>query len=195
MTQKQTSIFEPSYRRDFLFKICFGFILIIFVCAGAFYLYFDKSFENKYIGILVTLEQLNREMRFGIIFSVMAQALFFTLLISFVSILWTHKIAGPLYRLRKSFLQIATGDFTIVTRFRNSDQLQNIPVILNSGLQQLRDDFIRLHSEIEAIRSEVELLAEECSKQDSIATGRRLQDCEARLHKILEQMNRTEDTK
>lgn len=195
MTQKQTSIFEPSYRRDFLFKICFGFILIIFVCAVAFYLYFDRSFENKYIGVLVTLEQLNREMRFGIIFSVMAQALFFTLLISFISILWTHKIAGPLYRLRKSFLQIATGDFTIVTRFRNSDQLQNIPVILNSGLQQLRDDFIRLHSEIEAIRCEVGLLAEECPKQDSNATGRRLQECEARLHKILEQMNRTEDTK
>ena len=189
MTQKQTSIFEPSYRRDFLFKICFGFILIIFVCAVAFYVYFDKSFENKYIGVLATLEQLNREMRYGIIFSVMAQALFFTLLICFVSILWTHKIAGPLYRLRKSFLQIATGDLTIVTRFRNTDQLQNIPVIFNSGLQQLRDEFLRLDSEIVAIRCEVELLAEECSKQDSNETGRRLQDCEARLHKILEQMN------
>lgn len=188
MAQKQAAIFEPSYRRDFIFKICFGFLLIVFVCAVVFYVYFDKLFENKYIGVLATLEQLNREMFCGIIFSVIAQALFFTLLIFFVSILWTHKIAGPLYQLRKSFLQIATGNLTIVTRFRNTDQLQNIPVILNSGLQQLRADFLRLNNEISEIGCEIALLAEECSKQDSNETSRRLQDCEARLYKILEQI-------
>jgi nitrogen fixation/metabolism regulation signal transduction histidine kinase len=188
MIQKKMGIFGPSYRRDFILKICFGFLLIVFVCAVAFYVYFDKSFENKYIGVLATLEQLNREMCYGIIFSVMAQALFFTLLIFFVSILWTHKIAGPLYQLRKSFLQIANGNLTVVTHFRNTDQLQNIPVILNSGLQQLRASFVRLNSEISAIRCEIELLAEECSEQDSNETARRLQDCEARILKIVEQI-------
>ncbi|MBU0663010.1 MAG: hypothetical protein KJ990_00550 [Proteobacteria bacterium] len=167
--------------------------MIILVSAVAFYVHFDKSFDDKYIDVLSTLEQLNREMRYGIIFSVMAQSLFFTLLIWFASILWTHKIAGPLYRLRKSFLQIATGDLTIVTRFRSADQLQTIPAIFNSYLQQVRDRFLRINKEIVAIRCEVELLAEECSKQDSNETGRRLQDCEARLHKILEQMKRTGD--
>lgn len=195
MTQNQTSIFEPSYRRDFIFKICSGFLLIIILCAIVFYVYFDKSFENKYIGVLATLEQLNQEMRYGVILSVMAQALFFTLLISFVSILWTHKIAGPLYQLRKSFLQIANGNFTVVTRFRKTDQLQNIPVIFNSGLQQLKDDFVRLSGELSAIRGEIDLLAAESSTQDANEKGRRFQDCEDRLSKILEQMNKTGETK
>jgi nitrate/nitrite-specific signal transduction histidine kinase len=188
MTQKQVSIFDPSYKRDFIFKICFGFILIIFVCAVSFYVYFDKSFENKYIGALATLEQLNREIFYGTIYSVMVQALFFTLLIFIVSIFWTHKIAGPLYQLRKSFLQIATGNFAIVTRFRKTDQLQNIPVIFNSGLQTITDNFVGLHGEITAIKCEIESLAEDCSSLDSNEMGHRLQDCEARIHKILEQI-------
>ena len=188
MTQKQAIILDSSYKRNFFFKICLGFILIIFVCVVSFYIYFDKSFENKYIGALVTLEQLNREMCYGTIFSVIVQALFFTLLIFIVSVLWTHKIAGPLYHLRKSFLQVATGNFAIVVRFRRTDQLQNIPVTFNSGLQDITNNFIRLHAEIAAIKCEIDSLAEDCSTQDSNETGRKLQDCEVRLHQILEQI-------
>lgn len=189
MRQQQAGIFEPSYRRNFIFKICFGFCLIIVACVAAFYWYFDRSFGNHYVGVLVTLEELNREMCYGIIFSVMVQALFFTLLILFISIIWTHKIAGPLFRLRHSFLQIASGNLTIVTRFRDSDQLQNIPGLLNSGLQQLRDDFVQLNRDIVAVKCGIEQLAEGCSQYGADETKRRLQDVEARLREIVERMD------
>lgn len=181
-------MFEPSYRRDFIFKICFGFLVIIIASAAVFYWYFDRSFAPHYVGILVTLEELNREMCYGIIFSVVVQALFLTLLIFFISLLWTHKIAGPLYRLRQSFLQIASGNLAVVTRFRDTDQLQNIPVLLNSGLQQVRDDFGQLQSDIAAVKCEIGRLAEECTQYDPDETKRRLQDAETRIRKIVERI-------
>jgi hypothetical protein len=188
MTQEQAGIFEPSYRRNFILKICVGFLSIVFVCAAAFYLYFDRTFTGNYVGVLATLKQLHREMCYGIILSVLVQMLFFTLLIFLISVLWTHKIAGPLYRLRLSFLQIATGNLALVTRFRDTDQLQNIPVLLNSGLQQLKADFDELDREIVAVRGEIEGLAGESASLGVSEMEQRLQDSERRLRKILERM-------
>lgn len=188
MIQGQESIFEPSYRRNFILKICVGFLLIVFVCAAAFYLYFDRTFSDNYVGVLATLEKMQREMFYGIMLSVLMQVLFFTLLIFLVSVVWTHKIAGPLYRLRLSFLQIATGNLAIVTRFRDTDQLQNIPVLLNSGLQQLRADFAELDREIIAVRGEIERLSAESSGQGASETEQRLQDCERRIGNMLERV-------
>jgi len=188
ITQGQAGIFEPSYRRNFILKICVGFLLIAFVCAAAFYLYFDRAFTGNYVGVLATLEKMQREICYGVMLSVLVQVLFFTLLIFLVSVVWTHKIAGPLYRLRLSFLQIATGNLAIVTRFRDTDQLQNIPVLLNSGLQQLRTDFDEIDREIFAVRGEIERLTAESSGQDASEIVLRLQGCERQLGKILERM-------
>ncbi len=188
MTQRQAGIFEPSYRRNFIFKIGIGFLLIILVCAVVFYIYFDRTFASNYVSVLATLEKLQREMCYGIMLSVVVQGVFFTLLIFLISVLWTHKIAGPLYRLRQSFLQIAAGNLAVVTRFRDTDQLQNIPALLDSGLQQLKTDFDEIDREIEVVRSEIERLAGECPRQDASETERRLQESETRLHNILERI-------
>jgi len=187
MTPGQVDIFEPSYKKGFVFKICFGFALIIVICAVVFYAYFDRTFDNRYVGALATLEGLSREMCYGIILSVLVQTLFLTLLIFFISLLWTHKIAGPLYRLRHSFQQVSAGNISIVTRFRNSDQLQNIPVLLNSGLEQLKGDFEQLHKDIGDVQAEIEQLAEEYRRDESEAR-RGFQVCEERLHQILKRI-------
>lgn len=188
MTPGQVDIFEPSYRTGFVVKICFGFSLIIVLCAVVFYAYFDRTFDNRYVGALATLEGLSREMCYGIILSVLVQVLFLTLLIFFISLLWTHKIAGPLYRLRHSFQQVSAGNPSVVTRFRNSDQLQNIPVLLNSGLEQLRGDFGQLHKDIGDVQAEVEQLTADCCRRDEDEMRRGVQACEERLHQILKRI-------
>jgi len=187
ITQEQTVI-EPSYRRNFIFKVCSVFLLIIVVCAAVFYAYFDRTFDNSYVGALATLEGLSREMCYGIIFSVLVQVIFLTLLVFFISIVWTHKIAGPLYRLRLSFQQVASGSLSVVIRFRNTDQLQNIPVLFNSSLEQLKGDFNQLHREIVGIKVEIDQLAEECCQQDGCEMTSRLKECEERLHQVLKQI-------
>jgi len=188
MVPGQAEIFEPSYRNNFVVTICFGFSLIIVLCAVVFYVYFDRTFDNRYVGALAALEGLSREMCYGIILSVLIQVLFLTLLVFFVSLLWTHKIAGPLYRLRQSFRQVSAGDLFVVTRFRNTDQLQNVPVLLNAGLEQIREDFEQLRMEIVEVQAVVEQLTGDCCHRDEDDTRRRVQESEERLHRILKRI-------
>jgi methyl-accepting chemotaxis protein len=185
MITQELSVIEPSYRRNFILKVCCVFLLIIVVCAAVFYAYFDRTFDNSYVGALATLEGLSREMCHGIIFSVLVQVFFLTLLVFFISIVWTHKIAGPLYRLRLAFQQVAAGNLSVAIRFRNTDQLQNIPVLFNSGLEQLKGDFEQLHREIAGIKVEIDQLTEECCQQDGCESMSRYKESEERLHQVL----------
>ena len=48
-----------------------------------------------------------------------------------LSVLATHKLAGPVYRLEQSLKQIADGDLGFNVRFRAGDDLQELAVLLN----------------------------------------------------------------
>lgn len=53
-----------------------------------------------------------------------------------LSIWVTHRFAGPVYRLEKSLIQIASGDLDLRVRFRSGDDLQELAVLVNQIIQQ-----------------------------------------------------------
>jgi len=188
MLENQTDIIESSYRRNFIFKVCAGFILIVLFCALPLYFYFDRPFEGEYVAALASLEALQREMSQGIVMSMAAQAVLFSLMIYFISLYWTHKIAGPLYRLRQSFLRIAAGDFNLVTHIRKKDQLQGVPDLLNSGISQLKKDLGEVGGEVRDVGAKIALLADSGGDENGTLTLR-LKESEARLRQVLGKMD------
>ena len=186
MVEKKLDIIESSYRRNFIFKVCAGFILIVLFCALPLYFYFDRPFEGEYVAALASLEALQREMSQGIVMSMAAQAVLFSLMIYFISLYWTHKIAGPLYRLRQSFLRIGAGDLDLVTRIREKDQLQGVPDLLNSGIEQQKKDLGEVCAEVKKVDTEVGLLQEPDKEVGEVAA--RLRENEARLRRVLGKM-------
>jgi methyl-accepting chemotaxis protein len=53
-----------------------------------------------------------------------------------VSIWVTHRFAGPIYRLEKSLMQIATGDLGLRVRFRSGDDFQELAALVNQIVHQ-----------------------------------------------------------
>jgi len=188
MLENQTDIIESSYQRNFVFKVCAGFVLIVFACAVALYFYFDRPFDGEYVAALANLEALQREMSQGVLLSMAAQAVLFSLMIYFISLYWTHKIAGPLYRLRQSFLRIASGDFNFVTHIRKKDQLQGVPDLLNSGIRQLKKDLEEVGGEIRGVEAEIALLVDSGEDENGTVTLL-LKESEARLRQVLGRMD------
>lgn len=72
------------------------------------------------------------------------------LLVGGFSLLISHYIAGPLYRLEKSFEHLRTGDLTHRVRFRSRDGLQHmgdaLNVTLNTLQKRLKKDYAKLHT-------------------------------------------------
>lgn len=59
-----------------------------------------------------------------------------------IALLFSHRIAGPMYRLRKSMEQVGTGDLSLLIRLRSGDELHELKDSFNDMVSSLRDKII-----------------------------------------------------
>ncbi|MDD5353828.1 MAG: methyl-accepting chemotaxis protein [bacterium] len=75
-------------------------------------------------------DQTDRQIFFGVAISIV--------LMMIVSVYMSHKIAGPLYRLKKCFLDVAKGDLSFEMRLRKGDELMDLVDDFNGMLRNLK---------------------------------------------------------
>ncbi len=61
-----------------------------------------------------------------------------TLVIAWISIFSTHKVAGPIYRFRKHLSSIKSGDFSFRTNLRKNDMLADLADEFNQASEHLK---------------------------------------------------------
>ncbi len=61
-----------------------------------------------------------------------------TLLLAGSSIFVSHKIAGPIYRLKRSLAEIADGNIQMTMKFRKRDELHDLAASVNRVIHELR---------------------------------------------------------
>ncbi len=180
----EQAVFSADYRRRFLLRLGGGLLLIILLSTLGLYLYLNRSFGGNYLLAITELDRLRLAVRWAVTISVLVQLAVFSLLIFLVSLFWTHKIAGPLYRLRLTFERLADGDWTPMAKVRDGDQLQGIPPILNAGLTTLRENTAVRQKELEVLQDEIEKIPFSGSL-GAAESGRRLGEIRDRLRQLL----------
>lgn len=83
-----------------------------------------------------------------------------TAAVAAVSVLYSHRIAGPVFRLARNMEEIGSGDLTVVTRLRGKDQLVELAEDLNSMVRSVNHSARSAADAIEALeKAEEELYA------------------------------------
>lgn len=68
----------------------------------------------------------------------------FVLSIAVISaVVVSHKIAGPLVRIKWALRQLAEGNFDIVVKLRKNDQLEDVAKLINNLAQSLKKKNVR----------------------------------------------------
>lgn len=121
----QTNLLERNFKLKFGLKLCL--LTIAGMAAVTFLLYFytASSLGGSYKEAIYTLYDLKIRI-FPLIFASSYSILILavvTISIAAISVLFSHKIAGPLFRVQRSLEEIGSGDLTVQTRFRGTDQL------------------------------------------------------------------------
>jgi len=113
------------------FKLKFGLKFCLLTTAGflalTLFLYFATSRDlgRSYGEAVYTIYSLKINI-FSLIFASfysIAILVFIAVLIALISVFFSHKMAGPIYRVERNFDRLSSGDLTVVTKFRDSDQL------------------------------------------------------------------------
>jgi len=86
------------------------------------------------------------------------------LVITYIGIFSTHKIAGPIYRFRKHIQSMKEGDLSIRTKLRKNDLLNDIADDLNQTSEKMKAFFAEDISKVEMISDKIRKLNEAIRK-------------------------------
>ncbi len=168
MSQEQA---KPGYRRknvyidkNFQTKFILKFCALVAIGTGltivALYLLLQQSTSVSFIQARVKVMTTA-----DFILPIMVQTLlvvmgFVSLGAIAVTLVVSHKIAGPLFRFKQTFKELSTGNFSNQVRLRKGDQLVDVATDFNHMITVVRAQLIDAKKTLAALRIDMELIGE-----------------------------------
>jgi methyl-accepting chemotaxis protein len=91
---------------------------------------------------------------------------------SYLVIRNTHRIAGPIYRLRKSFDRVRDGDLDFVVSFRKGDRFHELAEGFSTMLESIRKRERGHRDRIDSLRADLDNLETQIGPMEGPKTGK-----------------------
>lgn len=116
-------IINPEFQSKFILKFC-----IVVAFASLLICAFVVWFSDGSTTVTIENARVNVKNTADFIYPILLQSfvvglVFSALSVGFMTMFMTHKIAGPLFRMKRNLKKIQTGDFSEDFRVRSDDQL------------------------------------------------------------------------
>jgi nitrogen fixation/metabolism regulation signal transduction histidine kinase len=131
-------LIDKDFQISFIFKFCAIAILASFIIGAlVFYLTSNSTtvaIENTKVTVKSTADFI-----FPVLaLTVIVVTFFSSLILGIMALVISHRIVGPLYRLRKEIDMLKEGDFTKQFQVRNKDNLKDLAKSLGDMSSTLR---------------------------------------------------------
>ena len=131
--------------------------------------------ERERAAIKDALHSVNR--------SLIPKVIILFVLIFIAGIFFSHKIAGPMYRIERSAAAIRDGDLRVSFRLRKSDEMKDTAGALEEMVDSLQSDLNKIKTATVTLESKLNAAAGQMKGQDADTVKRALQDINAVLAK------------
>jgi len=110
------------------------------ITYGGFFYFYTKENYNTLVdlsGISIEVkQQLYKELT-EIILILGSMSFFFLATVILISLIFSHRIAGPLYQLKIACEKIAQGDKKVRVKFRENDEFKDLEKSFNNMLDKI----------------------------------------------------------
>ncbi len=165
---KNPGLVLRSFKLKFGLKLCLLTIAGVLAVTLSLYFLTSRSLGESYGSAIYTIYNLKINiftLMFASFYSVFILAVV-TAAIAVIAMLFSHKIAGPIYRIEKNLDVISSGDLTLNTRFRGNDQLVALADEINGMVRSLNHIVRTSADALEECRRREEMLALLLNKKD-----------------------------
>lgn len=137
--RRRNYFIDKRFQTEFILRFSF-IVLFASLCLGLLLIYLTKesttvTIENARVQVKNTADFM-----FPLLLqTILVVTVVCALLIVILTLLASHKIAGPLYRIRKELELIKNGSFTSSFHIRKGDQMQDLADSLSDVVSLLRD--------------------------------------------------------
>jgi methyl-accepting chemotaxis protein len=129
----------------------------------------QKQLEDNSLALKNQTRMIERQyLTFAIL---IVSALFILVVgVGLAGVVVTHKVAGPVYKMKKLLAELAKGHFRVVARLRRGDELQHFFDAFNEAAEQLSQ---RQEDEIQEIDAVIRMLRDaEPSEPEAVAAAK-----------------------
>ena len=186
-----TNLLERSFKLKFGLKLCLLTIAGMAAVTLLLYFYTAGSLGGSYKEAIYTIYDLKIRifpLVFASSYSIFILAVV-TASIAVITVLFSHKIAGPLFRVERNLEEIGSGDLTVQTRFRGNDQMKALSDDIN-GMTRSLNHAARSLADSYSLVEEREKDLTKLLETEPLDKGR-LSEAAGRLALAIEQFNRT----
>lgn len=161
--RRKNYFIKRKFQTRFILKFCLLIILACLLMGIAIYAFtantVTTSFDNLRLVVKSTKDFILPSLLLSSLIAVIIVSVACISVILFIS----HRIAGPLYHLERSMKQIAEGDLTVRTRFREGDEIGILASSLNNMVEKIKESIGVFSQEAEALDSEINDVREKLS--------------------------------
>ncbi|MFH0855444.1 MAG: HAMP domain-containing protein [Candidatus Omnitrophota bacterium] len=149
--RRRLRIVRMQFQRGFILKFCAVTILSSLALSAIVYWSSASAtttvFQNSRLQIQSTADFLLPLLLLSSLIAVIASAIATII----ITLLTSHRIAGPLVRIKKDIAEIANGNFGVSFHIRQKDELQDLVDSLNQMAKAIHDNIGQIRREIESI--------------------------------------------
>ena len=109
------------------------------VLSAAIYLFLNENIRGGFSEALQTFKALRFNLPIAIGLSEAAALSILTMGIIVLELVMSHKLAGPLWKMENTALQVAAGDLSSDINLREKDEMKELAVQVNSMILGLRE--------------------------------------------------------
>lgn len=155
---RRRKFINPRFQTSFILKFCLILILGCLVSVALTYMTTSGTLTSTYADSRLTIQNTSM----AIMPSVITTNLITTGVLSVIAILLTlvvsHKIAGPMFRFEKDIHRIAAGDLSSRIHIRSGDQFEDVVVSLNHMIDSLNTSLSAIRTSADAVAAKAEQL-------------------------------------
>ena len=160
VNRRKIYLIEKRFQLEFIFKL-FGLAIGGgLITIGVLYLFATRSntvaFVNSRVVVKTTADFI-LPILLQTVLAVMAIVGAATII---MTLFFSHKVAGPLYHLRKAIKEAEAGDLSADFRLRHLDQLQELGDSFNAMIQKMRSDIKGLKESLAILKNKLDALHE-----------------------------------
>jgi methyl-accepting chemotaxis protein len=150
---------QKDFQSKFILKFCMVLLIGIIISIGLLFLLSKNTLTSSFEHSRLVIKNTASAILPSVFLSHLIAFVLITLLTIVITLLVSHKLAGPLFRFQKELKEIASGDLSNVVKMRKDDQVK----VIADSLNQMR---VNLQIKILDIKEEVEQIIESTSGQE-----------------------------
>lgn len=156
---KGSSFIQRRYQLRFITYFCGSILVVVLLSMLILYLYtYSEIGGTSYYQALLTVKGLKQNIASAMIFTggiviILASAATLT-----ITLIGSHKIAGPIYRLERSLESIGSGNLSQKIKFRENDAIHELADNINKTTESLNERVSIIGMNLKGVREEAERL-------------------------------------